>query len=125
MTMSAPESPRIKGLEWGRVHTAVGKFRDVKMWPGGARGWDWNETGTHHSPGVQPADLRELVENGATIVIVGRGQNERLEMTDEAREWLESQGIQLEVLESSRAVDRYNTLSADGVAIGALIHSTC
>lgn len=123
--MPATGSPLIRSLEWGRVNTDVGDFRDAKLWPGGGRGWDWNETGTHHSPGVQTADVRELVENGSETVIIGRGQNERLEVTEEAQEWLEDQGTNLEVLESSRAVDRYNSLSREGVAVGALIHSTC
>ena len=123
--MSAAESPRISKLEWGRVRTGVGDFRDAKLWPGGGRGWDWNETGTHHSPGVQEADVRELVEKGSETVIIGRGQNEQLEVSDEAREWLERQGTKLEVLESSQAVDRYNSLAAKGAAVGALIHSTC
>ncbi len=123
--MSATESPRISHLEWGKVHTDVGEFRDAKLWPGGGRGWDWEETGTHHSPGVQTSDVRELVEHGSEVVVIGRGQHERLEVTDEVQQWLESQGKKLETLESSRAVDRYNSLSAEGIAVGTLIHSTC
>lgn len=123
--MPTSRSPQINDLEWGRVHTEAGLFRDAKLWPGGGRGWDWNETETHHSPGVRTADVRELVENGSQTVIIGCGQNQRLQVTDEAREWLENQGIQLEILETSLAVDRYNTLRAEGVVVGALIHSTC
>ena len=37
-------------------------FRDAKLFPGGSRKWDWNETGTHHTPGIQPADVKELLE---------------------------------------------------------------
>merc|ERR1719378_1098206 len=53
--------------EWGRVvvrdpltkrHAA---FKDVKVWPGGARGWNWKETGTRHQPGTQVADVDELL----------------------------------------------------------------
>lgn len=124
-TIPASQSPSIKDLEWGRVHTEIGDFRDSKLWPGGGRGWDWNETGTHHSPGVQVADVRELVENGSRIVIIGCGQSQRLEVLDETREWLEDQGSALEILESSRAADRYNALCTKGAAVGALIHSTC
>lgn len=123
--MRPAQSPKIHELDWGRVHTEIGEFRDAKLWPGGGRGWDWNETGTHHSPGVQTADVRELVENGSLTVIIGRGQNERLEVTGEAREWLQGKDVTLEILESSRAVQRYNTLAAEGRAVGTLIHSTC
>ena len=40
-------SPRIMGVVWGRIEVeGVGTFRDAKIFPGGAREWDWNETGT-------------------------------------------------------------------------------
>lgn len=123
--MPPPGSPRIERLDWGRVHTEIGEFRDAKLWPGGGRAWDWTETGTHHSPGVQTADVREVAENGSKVVIIGCGQNERLEVTEQAREWLDDQDARVEVLESSQAMDRYNALAGDGVAVGALIHSTC
>ena len=29
----------------------------AKLYPGGARAWDWRETGTRHRPGIQPADI--------------------------------------------------------------------
>jgi hypothetical protein len=70
-------------------------------------------------------DVRELVENGSKTVIIGRGQNARLEVASDALEWLRGKDISFEILDSSRAVDRYNALSAEGVAVGALIHSTC
>jgi hypothetical protein len=40
-------------------------FKDAKVFPGGAREWDWRETGTRHVPGIQPADVQELIEHGA------------------------------------------------------------
>lgn len=118
-------SPRIDRLEWGTVHTEVGSFRDAKLWPGGGRGWDWNETGTHHSPGVQPDDVVELLEYGCQTVIIGRGQHRRLHVTDEARDLVETRGAELMVFESSEAVARYNSLVENDEAVGALIHSTC
>lgn len=119
-------SPTIRGLDWGQVTVEEhGAFRDAKCWPGGARGWDWDETGTSHSPGIQVADVEELVDQGAQRVILSRGQNRRLQVQDETLAWLEEQGVEAEVLESNAAVDRYNELAAKGEAVGALIHSTC
>ncbi|HZD22917.1 MAG TPA: Mth938-like domain-containing protein [Acidimicrobiia bacterium] len=118
-------SPRVNRLEWGQVHTEIGSFRDVKLWPGGGRGWDWTETGTHHSPGVHTSDIRELLDNGATTIVIGRGQLGRLEVTDQAMTLIGDRDAEAVVLESDEAITRYNTLAAAGVQVGALIHSTC
>ena len=118
-------APAIADLSWGSIDTDAGSFRDAKLWPGGGRNWDWNETGTHHSPGVQTDDVQELVDNGAEIVVLGRGQQQRLQVPDTTVRWLEEQGVEVEVLESGAAVERYNELASDGRAVGALIHTTC
>lgn len=116
----------VEELSWGEVTVEEhGVFRDVKLWPGGARGWDWDETGTSHTPGVQIADVEELVDQGAEVVVLSRGQNRRLEVPEETLEWLIDQGVSAEVLESNQAVERYNELARDGQRVGALIHSTC
>ena len=45
-------SPRISTISWGRMEVeGVGEAKDFKLWPGGGRPWDWNETGTRHDPG--------------------------------------------------------------------------
>ena len=121
-------SPAILNCEWGSIQVASdegsAQYKDAKLWPGGSRGWDWNETGTHHSPGIQPADVEELVDNGADVVILSRGQNLRLQVQDQTVDWLQSRGVDVEILETLEAVDRYNEL-ADDRKVGALIHSTC
>ncbi len=119
------QSPRITGLSWGSVETEAGTFRDAKLWPDGGRAWDWNETGTDHVPGVQPADVEELLNNGAEVVVVGRGQEGRLQVMDETLARIEDQGASAEVFETPTAIERYNELAQQGVAVGALIHSTC
>lgn len=118
-------SPSIRSVAWGSVDTDVGSFRDAKLWPGGGRGWDWNETGTSHRPGIQPADVAEVVDNGARVLVLSRGQQRRLQVMDATLQHLEEQGVAVEVLESQAAVDRYNELAGEGRAVGALIHSTC
>lgn len=119
-------SPPIKDLSWGSVTIeGHGSFRDAKIWPGGARGWDWDETGTRHVPGVQIADVEEIVEEGARRVILSQGQNERLHVQPATLDWLNEQGAEAEVLESNDAVARYNDLVLAGEPVGALVHSTC
>lgn len=123
--MQQPTSPRITALHWGRVDTEVGSFRDAKLWPGGARGWDWRETGTDHQPGIQPADVAELLAHHPVTVILSRGQHGRLGVMPETLETIRRAGAEVEVLDTPEAVARYNELAAAGQPVAALIHSTC
>ena len=119
-------SPQIEHLSWGRLETESGQtFKDAKCFPGGARAWDWNETGTRHTPGIQPADAEELVKHGAQVVVLSTGINERLQVKPETLDALDEHGVDAEVLQTERAVERYNQLAGEGRAVGGLFHSTC
>ena len=50
-----------------------GSLKDAKLYPGGARAWDWRETGTRHDPGIQPTDVAELLDHGAEVVVLSTG----------------------------------------------------
>jgi hypothetical protein len=99
-------------------------FRDVKLFPGGAREWDWRETGTHHSPGIQPADVRELLEHGAAVIVLSSGFQERLGVSRDTLLMLEKAEITTVLLPTEEAVAHYNALR-ESEAVGALIHTTC
>ena len=117
-------SPRVTHLSWGRLEVEGGSFKDAKLFPGGARAWDWNETGTRHEPGIQPADVEELLERGATAVVLSKGFHERLGISPETLRMLEERGVAVHVLETGEAVPLYNELTETEM-VGALIHSTC
>jgi hypothetical protein len=119
--------PRVTALEWGRleVEGPSGRFKDAKLWPGGAREWDWNETGTRHVPGVQVADVEELIEHGARRVVIGRGMHGRLEVPRATHEALAARGIEVHAAVTPEAVDTYLALRAASSDVGALIHTTC
>ncbi|GAB7036932.1 MULTISPECIES: Mth938-like domain-containing protein [Catenuloplanes] len=113
-------------VEWGIVRVpGTGEFKDAKLWPGGAREWDWSETGTRHRPGVQPADAEELLEHGATTVILSTGMDGVLQVPDATADSLRQRGVVVHVLETRAAVALYTELSGGGTPVGALIHSTC
>jgi hypothetical protein len=117
-------SPEIMAIAWGRVEIAGASFKDAKLYPGGAREWDWNETGTRHSPGIQPADVAELLHNGATVVVLSRGMDLQLEVPQETVDFLESKGVTVHVAETKEAAGLYNELAASE-PVGGLFHSTC
>ncbi len=118
-------SPRISRLSWGRLETEDGRsFKDAKLFPGGARAWDWRETGTHHAPGIQPADVAELIEHGAVAVVLTMGVWKRLQVCPETLQMLRERGIAAHVLQTEEAVRLYNEL-CDKAPVGGLFHTTC
>ena len=113
-------------MAWGSV-TVEGTsrpFKDVKLYPGGAREWDWSETGTRHVPGIQPADIQELIDSGARVIILSVGMEGALQVMPETIAHLENNDLTHHILRTDEAVKHYNQL-ADSVPVGALIHSTC
>lgn len=119
------QSPKVDSIKWGEISLENGTtYKDAKLFPGGSRKWDWNETGTHHNPGIQPADVKELLEHGAEVVILSQGFNERLQVCDETEEFLTEHEVTYHIRQTEKAIQKYNELR-DGYATGALIHSTC
>lgn len=118
-------SPRITRDSWGKLEVeGLGTFKDAKLWPGGGREWNWRETGTNHRPGIQPADVEELVDHGAEVVILSKGRNGLLGIRQETMDLLAARGIEVKVLTTQKAIKAYNEL-APAQKVGALIHSTC
>src|SRR5499427_4765114 len=74
MVSQSERSPRILDLSRGHMQVeGIGTGKDFKLYPGGGRAWGWAETGTRHSPGIQPADVEELLAHGATSVVLSLG----------------------------------------------------
>ncbi len=118
-------SPQITRPAWGCLETCHGGvFKDAKLFPGGAREWDWREADTHHVPGIQRADVEELLAHGAEAVVLTTGIWQRLQVRPETLGFLSERGIFVEVLQSEEAMQRYNELCRS-LPVGCLFHSTC
>ncbi|MEU8799139.1 Mth938-like domain-containing protein [Spirillospora sp. NPDC048819] len=118
-------SPQITHISWGRMEVeGLAPGKDFKLYPGGGRPWDWSEHGTRHSPGIQPADVQELLDHGSMVIVLSRGMELRLQTMPETLSLLEANGIEVHIQETTAAVTLYNTL-AQTTAVGGLFHSTC
>src|SRR5690348_3306510 len=95
----------------------LGAGKDFKLYPGGGREWDWHETGTRHVPGIQPADVEELLGHGATVVVLSRGMDLQLQVDPATLALLQEKSIAVHVAETREAVKIYNEL-ADGSLVG-------
>ncbi|XP_062861172.1 mth938 domain-containing protein isoform X1 [Trichomycterus rosablanca] len=120
-------SPEIASLSWGhmKVKGCSSSYKDCKVWPGGSREWNWRETGTDHYPGVQPADLEEILRKGIQTLVIGRGMSEALQVPPSTVEFVKQQGVDVKVLQTEKAVKEYNVLAAQGAKVGGVFHSTC
>jgi hypothetical protein len=106
------------------VVEGLGEGKDFKLFPGGGRAWDWRETGTAHEPGIQPSDVQELLDHGATVIVLSRGMQRRLQTCPETLELLQSKGVAYHIEETATAVALYNAV-AETEPVGGLFHSTC
>ena len=126
IVVSGEDSPRVRSHRWGSIEVeGVGELRDAKLWPGGGRAWDWNETGTQHRPGIQRADLVELLGYRPEVVVLSRGRQRRLETTAAALSLLEDHDVAVVREETSVAIEEYSHLAAEGRRVAALFHTTC
>jgi hypothetical protein len=123
---SSNRSPRITDASWGRleVEGKTEAYKDAKLFPGGSCEWNWRETGTAHKPGIQIADVQELLDHGAKVVVLSRGMAECLHVPRETIEFLKNRQIAAHVLPTKEAVALYNKL-AETEAVGGLFHTTC
>jgi hypothetical protein len=117
-------SPPITHLKWGQIEVEGQRYKDAKVFPGGSREWDWQETGTQHRPGIQPADVNELLEKGAQVIILSQGMWKRLQVSPQTLEMLQEKGIEVQILQTELAVKLYNQLRETSL-VGGLFHSTC
>jgi hypothetical protein len=102
----------------------TGAGKDFKLYPGGGREWGWDETGTRHSPGIQPADVEELLAHGAEVVVLSQRMYRRLQVDPRTLDFLTARSVAAQVAETREAVRIYNDLT-DGAQVAGLFHSTC
>ena len=119
----------ITDLSWGNMEVSIAgekqNFKDCKVWPSGAREWRWGETGTHHSPGIQPTDIEEILSQNVDVIVLGRGQLGRLCISTETEDLLRKRGISYHVEKTRKAVALFNELVQRGKRVGGVFHSTC
>jgi hypothetical protein len=113
-------------LSWNRLEIeGRGTFEEATPYPGWrAREWHWRDTRTRHVPGIQPADLAELIDHGAAVVVLSKGVLERPRVRPETLALLEQKRIPAHVLPTAAAFRPYNELAATP-QVGGVFHSTC
>jgi len=127
--MSNSKTSLITHISWGHMEVTTNgqtlRFKDCKVWPGGAKEWDWSLTGAHHQPGIQPADIEEILGHGVEVMVLSRGMQLMLHTCPETEQMLRSRGIEYHLEETNQAVELFNRLTHQGKKVGGIFHSTC
>jgi len=113
--------PEIQALRFGRiVIDNVAYNRDVIIFPNRIRS-DWRRRDGHN---LALEDLAEVLESNPEVIILGRGLFGRMKVSDDIRELITEQGIELVVLRTEGASKAYNELRERRRVVAAL-HLSC
>ena len=111
----------IEGYRFGRL-SFLGKeyTSDVIIHGDSVTSW-WRDTG--HS--VVRNDIEALVAERPGTIVVGTGANGMMDVPEDTRRYIESNGVELIVKETAEAVTEYNRLRAESVDVAIAMHLTC
>src|SRR5947208_16745821 len=124
MTETRNRSPRIKHVSWGQleVEGRAEPYKDAKLFPGGSREWNWRDTGMAHRPGVQIADVQELLDHGAKIIVLSRGLSVWPQVPRVTLDYLKMAGVVVHALPIKEGDTHYEKVTESEV-VGRLVHT--
>ncbi len=99
----------------GRTYTS-----DVIIYPEGVRSPWWRKEG--HT--LQVIDVKEALDRRPDVLIIGTGEAGIMSVPEAVRKSILSEGIELHVEKTGKAVELFNALQDRTTAIAAL-HLTC
>lgn len=118
--------PKIDSFSFGSIVVDGRKYRKdliflpdgtVKQRPGGH--WMF---GDHN---IKKEEIEELSREGAEVAVVGIGTSSKARVAEEAASLTREAKLELLVLPSYEAVEKWNELVEQGKKVAALIHITC
>jgi hypothetical protein len=118
-------SPEITRSSWGLIEIDGSQiYKDVMIYPGGCRAWNWKETGTSHETGISWSDVEVILSKGAEAIVLSKGMLNRLRISENLINELKTRGIEVYVRTTTTAIKKYNKLRKEK-KVGGLFHSTC
>jgi hypothetical protein len=112
----------IDSYEFGRiVIDGVAYNSDCLILGGSVRAGWWRKKG--HMLSVK--DVQPIIEVNPDILVVGCGALGMMKVPAEIQKFLTEHKIEVEMLSTSRAVERFNELSQSEANVAAALHLTC
>jgi hypothetical protein len=94
---------------------------DVIIYPEKVDASWWRKEGHR----LQPADLETIIRNKPDILIVGTGNVGAMDVPTETLAFLRSQGIDVRVARTEKAVEIFNSSQEENKKTVAALHLTC
>jgi hypothetical protein len=112
---------RINSYQFGKI-IADGKTytSDVIIFPHRVESDWWRKDGHE----VSLDDIREIIQEKPEVLVIGTGNEGRVEVLPETKRYLEEQEIELIAQVTGEACQTYNRLHSSNKAVAAL-HITC
>lgn len=114
----------VEHYSFGRI-TIDGKTytSDVIIYPGRVDSSWWRKEGHN----LQTVDLSEVIQDKPQIMVIGTGAYGVMSVSKDALSYLKSEGIEVHVAETGKAVDLFNRLQKveNGKTVIAALHLTC
>lgn len=145
--------PDIVSDEWGEIILEFNgiekKFRDVVILPSQEPvkwHWKWQKDGKNrsvgmsHVPGIRIVDVEHYIlsqlEEQPDVIILSKGRGHGgqrnnpgpgiLQIEPGVKEYLQEKGIEVYILKTAEAIEKYQQLRLEGSKrIAAMIHTTC
>lgn len=112
----------ITAYDFGHIDIAGRRYdADVIIFPDAVRDHWRREEG--HS--LHIADLADIVAAGPEVLVIGTGYYGRMDVPQETRDYLESNGIRIHAARTGDAVAEFNKLQQDAARVVAALHLTC
>ena len=88
---------------------------------------DWVQSNWWRKQGhlLSSEDVQPVIEAKPSILVVGCGASGLMKVAEQTQQVLEEHGIQLEAIDTHKAVERFNELSQTGASVAAALHLTC
>ena len=112
----------IDSYQFGRIVIDGVSYSSDCLIVGGTVGSNWwREQG--HS--LSAEDLKGVIAAKPSVLVVGCGASGLMQVPEQTRQALQENDIRLEVLDTHKAVQRFNELSKAGENVAAALHLTC
>lgn len=118
---------KIENLIWGKLVISKKKYWQVliinqRVFPREVEKTK-KELGTDHL--LSQEEKKKLLSQSPEIILIANGWNGILKVDKDFKKETLKKGIDLEILETPKAVIRFNYLQDSGKRVNALIHTTC
>ncbi|MHA1266628.1 MAG: Mth938-like domain-containing protein [Candidatus Helarchaeota archaeon] len=112
---------RIESYEFGRIVIDGRSYtHDVIIFPNRVEDRWWRKKGHE----LNKDDINEIVKMAPEILVIGTGNSGLMQVPNDVRTYLKSQGIMIKIEKTQKACEIFNQLAQEKRVIAAL-HLTC